>query len=263
MKSMPLISAAIAAFIISGFEPEASAQTAVQTIMNGAQIIPRKTHAIVVPSSSIERPEDAGQAAHTNVRFVIPDKVPDAVGLKPGLPPFPGYGYETPASLACVYGLVPMANGCNPNSVTAVAKGGSRAIAIVDAYHYPSALVDLQYFSSQFGLPIPSAGTFQVVYASGVQPPRNLGWELEEALDIEYAHAMAPNATIYLVEAASSSLSDLLTAVDKASQLVARAGGGEVSMSWGGAEFNGQTTLDSHFATPTVVYFARAVIAPV
>jgi subtilase family serine protease len=67
-------------------------------------------------------------------------------------------------------------------------------------------------------LPVPNSNTFQVVYASGAQPARDLGWELEEALDIQYAHAMAPNATIYLVEAASASFSSLLAAVDKASQ---------------------------------------------
>ena len=122
----------------------------------------------------------------------------------------------------------------------------------------PSALADLQLFSKQFGLPVPTPSNFQVVFASGVQPARDLGWELEEALDIEYAHAMAPNATLYLVEAASDSLSSLLAAVDKASQLVAKAGGGQVSMSWGSAEFSGQTSFDSHFLTQNVVYFASS-----
>ena len=87
-------------------------------------------------------------------------------------------------------------------------------------------------------------------------------WELEEALDIEYAHAMAPNATLYLVEAASDSLSSLLAAVDKASQLVAKAGGGQVSMSWGSAEFSGQTSFDLHFLTQNVVYFASSGDSP-
>jgi len=221
MKSMSLTSAAAAALIISGSQAGAGAQTS--TIMDGAQLIPRKTLTIVVPSSSFEQTQAAGNSAHTNIRFVIPASVPAAAR---DLPPFSGYGYETPASLACIHGLVAATNGCNPNSVTAVAKGGSRAIAIVDAYHYPSALADLQLFSKQFGLPVPTPSNFQVVFASGVQPARDLGWELEEALDIEYAHAMAPNATLYLVEAASDSLSSLLAAVDKASQLVAKAGGG-------------------------------------
>jgi len=139
MKSMSLISAAAAALIISGSQASAGAQTS--TIMDGAQLIPRKTLTIVVPASSFEQPEAAGNSAHTNVRFVIPASAPAASGITRDLPPFSGYGYETPASLACIHGLVAAANGCNPNSVTAVAKGGSRAIAIVDAYHYPSTTV--------------------------------------------------------------------------------------------------------------------------
>jgi kumamolisin len=47
---------------------------------------------------------------------------------------------------------------------------------------------------------------------------------------------MAPGAKIYLVETASNSFADLLTAVNVASNLVTKAGGGEVSMSWGGSE---------------------------
>ena len=37
-------------------------------------------------------------------------------------------------------------------------------------------------------------------------------WEFEESLDVEWAHAMAPGASIVLVEANSSNNSDLLTA---------------------------------------------------
>ena len=72
------------------------------------------------------------------------------------------------------------------------------------------------------------------------------------------AHAMAPNATLYLVLAPSSSFSDLFAAVNKASTLVAAAGGGEVSMSWGGSEFIGETSYDAYFTTPNIVYIASA-----
>ena len=63
MKSMSLISAAAAALIISGSQASAGAQTS--TIMDGAQLIPRKTLTIVVPASSFEQPEAAGNSAHT------------------------------------------------------------------------------------------------------------------------------------------------------------------------------------------------------
>jgi kumamolisin len=177
-----------------------------------------------------------------------------------GLPPYAGYAYETPASLACLYKLVaaPVA-GCNPNTVTAVATGGSKAIGIVDAYHYPYATTDLAAFSAQFGLPAPTTANFQVVFANGVQPATNPGgWEMEAALDIQWAHAMAPNAKIILVEAASSGWADMNAAVAKASTLVAAAGGGQVSMSYGAAEWSGETASESYYKTAKVTYFASS-----
>jgi kumamolisin len=201
-------------------------------LLKDAQSIPsRRGGRIVVPASSLAGPEDFGNRAHTNVRFFAAAKTAANRAAMSG-PPYAGYNFETPASLACVYGLTAQAGGCNPNTIAAAAQGGSPAIAIVDAYHYPNAMADLKYFSAQFGLPVPTASGFQVVFASGWQPARDPGWELEMALDVQMAHAMAPNAKLYLVEAASNSDSDLLAAVDKAAQLVASAGGGEVSMSW-------------------------------
>ncbi len=232
------------------------------SLMEGAQTIPsRQGHKIVIPASSLAAAQDRGIRANTNVRFVVPEQ-PAARRSTAGGPPFFGYNFETPASLACIYIFGQQASGCNPNTVTALAQGGSRAIAIVDAYHYPTAMADLTYYSRQFGLPAPTPNSFQTVFASGRQPARDLGWELEEALDIEMAHAMAPNAKIYLVEAASNSLYDLLAAVDKAAQLVAAAGGGEVSMSWGASEFGYEAYFDSHFQKNGVVFFASTGDAP-
>jgi kumamolisin len=214
---------------------------------------------IVIPPSSLERPGDRGKRAHTNIRMFVP-----AGGFKSprpaaGGPPYSGYFFETPASVACVYKLVTGISGCNPTTVTANPTGGSKAIAIVDAFDDPNAASDLVYFSHQFGLP---AAPFQVVYANGTQPPSVLGWELEESLDIEWSHAMAPKANIYLVEAASDSFSDLFSAVQVASNLVAAAGGGEVSMSWDTGDFYGESYFDSYFTTPGVVYFAAASDSP-
>lgn len=214
---------------------------------------------VVIPASSMERSNDLGARAHTNIRLFVPAQGfasprPLVVG-----PPYAGFLYETPASVACVYKLTTQVTGCNPNTTLKVTTGGSKAIAIVDAYDYPNAAADLAYFSAQFGLPAPK---FQVVYASGIRPAQNLGWEMEAALDIEWAHAMAPNAKIYLVEAASNSFYDLFTAVSTASSLVATAGGGEVSMSWGGSEFSSEVNYDSYFTTSGVVYFASTGDAP-
>ncbi len=215
--------------------------------------VPAQGAKVVIPNSSIELPSDIGRFAHTNIRVLIPEgrvHTEQAAG-----PPYAGYAYETPASLACVYGLVAVVTGCNPNKVTAVPTGGARMIALVDAYDAPNAASDLAAFSAQFGL---LAANFQVVYASGTKPAYDMGWEFEESLDVQWAHAMAPNAKIVLVEAASSSYADLMTAEDVASKMVNAAGGGEVSNSWGGGEFSGETSYDSHFVKAGVVFLASA-----
>jgi len=224
-----------------------------------------------IPDSSVERPGQIGLQAHTNIKLFEPGEGVGAV-MPPSparratpqeSPPAPGYLFETPASLGCVYGLAsPVVAGCNPNTVVANPVGGARAVAIVDAYHYPTAMSDLQVFSAQFGLPVPNAMSFQVVYANGRKPQSNADWNVEEALDIEWAHAMAPNAKIYLVEAASNNFSDLLVGVSVANSLLKSAGGGEVSMSWGGSEFKGETSSDGSFKQPGVVYFAAAGDSP-
>jgi len=228
-----------------------------------------KDGAVITPSSSIPRAGAGGVEAHTNVHIFQRNGMPATHAVRPLVgPPLPGYFYETPASIACIYGLVTLVQGCNPNNVSSVPSGGGKAIAIVDAYHAPNAMADLTAFSRQFGLPLPTAATFQVVYAlaNGTQttrvPAYDSGWEVEQSLDVQWAHAMAPNAKIILVEAASSSLADLLGAEHLASQLVAAAGGGQVSNSWGSGEFAQEALYDSYFLTSGVVYFASTGDSP-
>ena len=214
---------------------------------------------IIVPDSSIARPQDVGKRARTFVRIFIPNG-----GLPMNGANTPGGFFETPASLACVYKLVTAAKTCNPSTATAVSTGGVGAIALVDAYDDPNAVSDLAAFSTEFGLP---AANFQVVYATpggstttNTPPPQDSsgGWEFEESVDIEMAHAMAPNARIYLVEANSNGSGDLLPAVTLASNLVAAAGGGEVGMSWGFGDFAGENGFDGYFTTVGVVYFSSS-----
>jgi len=187
---------------------------------------------VVVPDSSVQRPEDVGQRAHTNHLLLVS---PAFTGTSPS--------GETPQSIRPVYGL--------PST------GGANVIAIVDAFDYPTAENDLNVFSQQFGLPpcTTANGCFQQLYASGSRPRGNCGWAQEAALDIEWAHAMAPGAKIILVEAASNSFADLFAAVDFARE---QSGVTEVSMSWGGSEFSSEASNDFHMNTAGIVYFASS-----
>jgi subtilase family serine protease len=67
---------------------------------------------------------------------------------------------------------------------------------------------------------------------------------LEASLDTQWAHAIAPNAHILLVEAKSASGTDLLNAINYARN---RADVVAVSMSWGGSEFSGEQGYDNYF----------------
>src|SRR5437588_730966 len=230
--------------------------------VSAAQSQSRKGH-VMVPQSSVEHTGDVGVKAHTHLRVMMPEGGVFTGTPQPNeLPPFPGYFFETPASIACIYRLVPHSKpGCDPNETTQNPTGGSGAIAVVDAFDTPNAAVDLAAFSSQFGLP---PADFTVVYPSGTQPALDPsgGWELEASLDIEWAHAMAPNARIFLVEAKTNSFASLFQAVLVASNLVATNGGGEVSMSWGSGEFKNETKHDGNFSTPGVVYVASSGDSP-
>jgi kumamolisin len=193
--------------------------------------------AVLIPASTIELPDDVGKRAHTN-HLISFEGRPGVGGSPSG---------ETPVSLRAVYNL--------PSN------GGSGVIAIVDAFDYPTAENDLNVFSSQFGLPACTTanGCFKKIFASGAQPRKNCGWAQEAALDIEWAHAMSPNAHIVLVEAATNSFVDLFAAVDVATAQVQNSGlPGEVSMSWGGSEFSSEASNDSHFQHSGVVYFASS-----
>ena len=132
--------------------------------------------------------------------------------------------------------------------------GSGETIAIVDAYDDPNIQTDLNTFDTQFGLP---AMTVTRVSETGTTsyPTSDStgGWELEESLDVEWAHAMAPGANIVLVEASSDSDSDLFTAVSYGASHA-----NVVSMSWGGSEFSGETAYDTQYFDHAGVAFVAS-----
>jgi subtilase family serine protease len=126
--------------------------------------------------------------------------------------------------------------------------GAGQTIAIVDAYDDPNIAGDLAVFDAHFNLPAPPS--FVKVGQTGsitTLPTGNAGWGQEISLDVEWAHAIAPGASILLVEANSPSNKNLLAAVDYARS---QPGVVAVSMSFGGAEFSTETQSDSIFTTP-------------
>ena len=148
-------------------------------------------------------------------------------------------GYN-PTQIKTAYGL---------NNVSAT--GAGETIAIVDSYGSPTIQNDLISFSNQFGL---AKANLTIAYPSGKPSTNDAGWALETSLDVEWAHAIAPNATILLVVAKSTSTSDLLAGIDYATSHGAQV----VSNSWGGSEFSGESSYDSHFNHSGIVYVASS-----
>jgi subtilase family serine protease len=180
----------------------------------------------------------------------------------------------TPAQIRDAYGLNAAGAGL---STPATWDGAGQTIAIVDAYHDPNIDQAVDAFDSQFGLTAsgPSleqqygpASSFLTVLNQDSQAnsppamdPNGSGtnnWEIEESLDVEWTHAIAPGARIILVEADSPSLSDLMAGVATAAS---QPGASVVSMSWGFPEGQSvlrsdEATYDSIFQKPGVTFIA-------
>jgi subtilase family serine protease len=82
--------------------------------------------------------------------------------------------------------------------------GKGQTIAIVDSFGSPTIKADLATFDRQFGYPAPPK--FTIIAPAGAIPAFNpantdmVSWAGETTLDVEYAHALAPGASILLVE---------------------------------------------------------------
>ncbi|HEU5115018.1 MAG TPA: S53 family peptidase [Candidatus Paceibacterota bacterium] len=134
--------------------------------------------------------------------------------------------------------------------------GGNGTIAIVTAFDGKTIESDLAGFNQKFGLPeCTTQNGCLTIHSMTKNLKTSSGWALETALDTEWAHAIAPDAKILVVEAASDSGPNLLKAVDYAR---AQPGVVAVSMSWGGDEFKDETKSDSHFSGPGISFFAAS-----
>lgn len=81
--------------------------------------------------------------------------------------------------------------------------GKGTTIAVVDSFGSPTVAHDLHVFDQTYGLPDPPS--IKTITPAGALPPFDPtnddqnGWAFETTLDVEYAHAMAPDANILVV----------------------------------------------------------------
>ncbi len=174
---------------------------------------------------------------------------PNVIRSRPADAPSASVVGFSPTQMRAAYGFDQVAlTDLHGNSVAAT--GAGQTIAIIDAYSDPNIAAEAAAFSHQFGLPqfnTPGGPTLKVMSQAGSTvylPLPDADWSVEIALDVEWAHAIAPGANILLVEANTNSFSDLLLALNKAK---VQSGVSVVSISWGGDEFPGETVWDSAF----------------
>lgn len=126
-----------------------------------------------------------------------------------------------------------------------VGDGAGQTIAIVAAHHNPNIVNDLKVFNQTFGLPDPPSFKIVNQYGGTKLPKKNRAWGSEIALDVQWAHAIAPGANILLVEAKNAS--NFGQAIDYARHVP---GVSVISVSAAGDEYTNQTYADPLFTTP-------------
>jgi hypothetical protein len=242
--------------------------------------------------AQLAEPDDTGLAPHRfeidgtlaglATARLTPARVADARRARPAASresaPAIRAAVYTPAQIRAAYGLPPLpALGTALSAAEAADLGAGQTIYIVDAYDHPNAFADLARFSAKFGLPactsaplptstalpLPRAGagcTFSVAYTDHSSlmlksaPVYDAEWIAEIALDVEWAHAIAPLARLVLIEAVSDNSNQLQGGI----ALANRMGPGVVSMSFGAAEGNWVKASDAGFAAPGMSYVAAA-----
>ena len=196
-----------------------------------------------------------------------------------------------PAQMQKAYGIDQISFGGTKGN------GAGQTIAIVDLYHDPNLLEDANTFSSTFnsttfnlpqfqlnvgaqsgGGPMltvlneyggnenAGAAAPQALSPANLTQPNAVSWAIEESLDVEWAHAIAPMANIVVVEGgptsgtAPATNSDLIQAIETAESYP---GVSVVSMSFslggsnGQSELTNELALDSQlFTTPGVTFLA-------
>ena len=165
-----------------------------------------------------------------------------AGGLKsPNGSPAPSALSKTPEQIRKAYGFNHIANG------EIIGDGTGQTIAIIAAYDNPNIFNDLTTFCAQYNLPAPDSSNFIKVDQRGGSdyPASNPDWAREIALDVQWVRALAPKATILLVEADSAG-ADLDIAVDYAKRV---SGVTVVSMSYGSAEYSTETSDDGVYTS--------------
>jgi len=132
-------------------------------------------------------------------------------------------------------------------------------VAVVGAYDDPDTEADLATYRAAYGLPACTTanGCLRKVNESGAASPlptASPAWGVEQSIDVDMVSAACARCHILVVEASSSSLTDVTTAENTAVAL----GATVVSNSFGTAEFAAEPAFAAAFTHPGVVVVASS-----
>jgi hypothetical protein len=166
----------------------------------------------------------------------------------------PAAGAYLPVEIRDAYGV----NDIYFNGVPGT--GAGQTIALIEAYNDPDIITDANTFSTDYGLPmfnVAGGPSLQILNENGATNLPANGqagtWDVEESLDVEWAHAIAPDANIVVFEANAPDSTDLNLAVMTAADTP---GVSVVSMSYLSyqlidfASGVNETSTDSLYTTP-------------
>ena len=163
--------------------------------------------AVASPAFRALCPAAAAPGSVTCFALVRTDVAPLArAAVGPGTMP----GGYSPTDLRSAYAL----------SAASASNGTGITVGVIDFSDLPTAELDLAAYRSQYGLSACTTanGCFKKIDEHGgtSYPAPNSGWSGEIALDIEMVSAICPKCHILLVEASTTFVSDLGTAVNTA-----------------------------------------------
>lgn len=149
-----------------------------------------------ISSSAVADPAGNDSYHVTPISVKAPFGVPRA-GAKLALTPAQclatyGLACQTPASIRSAYDV--------PDTVNGELPGTGQTIVIVDAFGSPTVQQDLDTFSASFGIPSTKVNvSYPVGKVAWHGTELENDWAGETSLDVQWAHAIAPGATIDLV----------------------------------------------------------------
>jgi subtilase family serine protease len=165
---------------------------------------------VVASASAASAPAASAQAAAASTALPRIAVTPDSIRL-PGGPrraPLSTAQCQETEGIACYQPDQIRAAYQLPALYAKGITGAGQTIAIVDPFGSPTIRSDLATFDQKFGYPAPP--TFSIITPAGQVPAFDPGnanmtsWAAETTLDVEYAHALAPGASILLVETPTS-----------------------------------------------------------